>query len=223
MNEIRKIIIVVFLFLVLLSVIYVPWVVDFKIDFYSTRINHGYSFIFSPPSQNARIDFSRVFLTILAITSFTAIFYIIFTIISKRYDNTITDNKVKYVNNINEGIPDVPERYPLKCYREFLLYANQISEDELQNIFDNEDISFDEFFSINPNTLIPFWLPSVNPILGERLSIKKQLDIILNNIEEDYSTKYLMDLSKEERMKAIARTLTRLFYQSQDGDYGLFR
>lgn len=76
MDDVNKKIVVSYCIAIILAVLIVPWKIDWHSESWSTIISQGYSFVLSPPSPAATIDFSRIFLEIVIITAIAGIIYI---------------------------------------------------------------------------------------------------------------------------------------------------
>jgi hypothetical protein len=84
MDKVKKKIIVSYCVAIILTILIVPWKVDWHTETWSTKISKGYSFILSPPIPAATIDFSKIFLEIVLITTGAVIIYIMRDKIFKR-------------------------------------------------------------------------------------------------------------------------------------------
>jgi hypothetical protein len=76
MDDVKKKIIVGYCVAIILSVLIVPWKIDWHSEAWSTKISKGYSFVFLPPVPAATIDFSKIFLEFVFITAGAGIIYV---------------------------------------------------------------------------------------------------------------------------------------------------
>lgn len=76
MDELKKKIVIGYCVAIILSILIVPWKIDYKTESYTTKINKGYSFVLSPPIPVATIDFSKIFLEFVLITAVAGIIYV---------------------------------------------------------------------------------------------------------------------------------------------------
>ena len=77
MKEIRKKIVIGYCIALALAAIYVPWKLDWHNEYYSTALNRGYSFFFSPPIEVATIDYGKVLLEFVVITALAGALYVL--------------------------------------------------------------------------------------------------------------------------------------------------
>lgn len=76
MDDVKKKIVVGYCIAIILSVLIVPWKIDWHGEDYSTKISKGYSFFLSPPTRAATIDFPKIFLEFVLITAGAGIIYV---------------------------------------------------------------------------------------------------------------------------------------------------
>jgi hypothetical protein len=76
MDDVKKKIVVGYCIAIILSILIVPWKIDWHSEMYSTKISKGYSFVLSPPVPAATIDFSKIFLEFVLITAGAGIIYV---------------------------------------------------------------------------------------------------------------------------------------------------
>jgi len=77
MKEIKKMIIIGYCMAMAAAAIYVPWKVDYHAERYSTALDRGYSFFFSPPIPAATIDYGKVLLEFVAISALAGVLYVV--------------------------------------------------------------------------------------------------------------------------------------------------
>ncbi|MEI6258748.1 MAG: DUF2569 family protein [Deltaproteobacteria bacterium] len=95
METVKKIIAVCYCFAIILSIMIVPWKLDYHSETISRKIDKGYAFLFSPPIPAATIDFSMILLEIIFITTVTAIIYVMRDNLFKNGDPNGRMNKTK--------------------------------------------------------------------------------------------------------------------------------
>jgi hypothetical protein len=76
MDDVKKKIVVGYCVAIILSILIVPWKIDWHTERLSTKLSQGYSIIFSPPVPAATIDFSKLFLEMVLITAGAVIVYV---------------------------------------------------------------------------------------------------------------------------------------------------
>ena len=77
MDDIKKKIVVGYCIAIILSILIVPWKIDWHTKQWSTKLSQGYSFVLSPPSPAATIDFPKLFLWMVFITALAVILYVL--------------------------------------------------------------------------------------------------------------------------------------------------
>ena len=77
MKEIKKIIVIVYCIVMAAAALYVPWKIDWHTERYSTALDRGYSFVFSPPAPVATIDYGKVMLEFVVISALAAVLYVV--------------------------------------------------------------------------------------------------------------------------------------------------
>jgi hypothetical protein len=76
MDDTKKKILVGYLIAIALSILIVPWKMDFQTERYKAKISEGYGFILSPPNEPvSSIDSSRIFVEFVLITAAAGIIY----------------------------------------------------------------------------------------------------------------------------------------------------
>lgn len=77
MKDIKKIIVIGYYIVMATAALYVPWKVDWHTERYSAALDRGYSFVFSPPTPAAIIDYGKVMLEFVVINALAASLYLV--------------------------------------------------------------------------------------------------------------------------------------------------
>jgi hypothetical protein len=77
MKEVKRIILIAYSIAMVAAALYVPWKIDWHTETYSTALNRGYSYVFSPPAPIATIDYGKVMLEFVVISALAAMLYVV--------------------------------------------------------------------------------------------------------------------------------------------------